>query len=52
VLLHAYRLWEDFFSCSWLCMDIIIELCFMCEVFISSIKCVTFLATACIRNVL
>jgi hypothetical protein len=23
-------------------MDITIELCFMCEVFISSIKCVTF----------
>jgi len=23
-------------------MDIIIEMCFMCEVFISSIKCVTF----------
>ena len=31
-----------FFPCSWLCMDVIIELCFMCEVFISSIKCVTF----------
>lgn len=43
MLLHAQRLWKDFFFlCSWLCMNIIIELCFMCEVFISSIKCVTF----------
>lgn len=53
MLLHAYRLWKDFFfpPCRWLYMDIVIELCFMCEVFISrSVKCVTFLATACIRN--
>jgi hypothetical protein len=31
-------------------MDIIIELCFMCEVLIGSIKCVIFSAMACIRN--
>jgi hypothetical protein len=47
VLLHAYRLWKYFFSPMYV---VVYGYNHRIVFIISSVKCVTFLAKACIRN--